>query len=265
MVPVDHLVPGWYLVYWRVISEDGHPVRGAFTFAVGPNPGPAPQFVIPSLSETAATPGLVAARWAVFLSVMLAVGLFSIRPFIARPVAAAAPRAMRALSIALGLCLAVALVAIPVYMLVTPPASRCGQSTDMGGRRAADSRLGAGPRAQRHGDRRPRCSPDGRGGDPDRPGHRAALGGGATRDDRSAARRGAALLAVPGLAGHAAQTSPAALSLAFDWVHVLAASLWLGGLAGLLLLMARSGDQRTEVLGVAVPRFSRLAVASVLA
>ena len=38
------------------ISVDGHPVRGAFTFAVGPNPGPAPQFVIPSLSETAATP-----------------------------------------------------------------------------------------------------------------------------------------------------------------------------------------------------------------
>ena len=46
---------GWYLVYWRVISADGHPVRGAFTFALGPNPGPAPQFPIPSLSETAAT------------------------------------------------------------------------------------------------------------------------------------------------------------------------------------------------------------------
>ena len=29
---------GWYLVWWRVISADGHPVRGAFTFAVGPSP-----------------------------------------------------------------------------------------------------------------------------------------------------------------------------------------------------------------------------------
>ena len=46
---------GWYLVFWRVISADGHPVRGAFTFAVGPNPGPPPRFRVPSLSETATT------------------------------------------------------------------------------------------------------------------------------------------------------------------------------------------------------------------
>src|SRR5205807_4427103 len=53
-----NLPEGWYLVYWRAISADGHPVKGAFTFAVGPNPGPAPQFVIPSLTESAATPPL---------------------------------------------------------------------------------------------------------------------------------------------------------------------------------------------------------------
>src|SRR5947207_15638412 len=35
LVPLRHLPQGWYLVYWRVISVDGHPVRGAFTFAVG--------------------------------------------------------------------------------------------------------------------------------------------------------------------------------------------------------------------------------------
>jgi methionine-rich copper-binding protein CopC len=53
VVPLRQVAQGWYLVYWRVISVDGHPVRGAFTFAVGPNPGPAPQFSIPSISETA--------------------------------------------------------------------------------------------------------------------------------------------------------------------------------------------------------------------
>src|SRR5207302_3628206 len=76
---------GWYLVYWRVISADGHPVRGAFTFAVGPNPGPAPQFPIPSLSETAATTQLLIARWIVFLSTMSAIGLFVLRALTARP------------------------------------------------------------------------------------------------------------------------------------------------------------------------------------
>ena len=83
---VRHLDAGWYLAYWRVISADGHPVRGAFTFAVGPGPGPPKQFAIPSLKETAATPGLIAARWGVLLSIMAAIGLFLFRCVIARPV-----------------------------------------------------------------------------------------------------------------------------------------------------------------------------------
>ena len=82
---VRHLDAGWYLAYWRVISADGHPVRGAFTFAVGPGPGAPTQFAIPSLKETAATPGLIAARWGVFLSIMAAIGLFLFRCVIARP------------------------------------------------------------------------------------------------------------------------------------------------------------------------------------
>ena len=40
VVPIKHVGEGWYLVYWRAISVDGHPVQGAFTFAVGPNAGP---------------------------------------------------------------------------------------------------------------------------------------------------------------------------------------------------------------------------------
>src|SRR6185312_5211314 len=84
-IKLRHLDEGWYLVWWRVISADGHPVRGAFTFAVGPNPGPAPQFVIPSISETAVTGRLLVARWLAFLSVMAAIGLFVLRMAVARP------------------------------------------------------------------------------------------------------------------------------------------------------------------------------------
>ncbi|MGN6800097.1 MAG: copper resistance CopC family protein, partial [Gaiellaceae bacterium] len=79
VVPLKRLPEGWYLVYWRAISIDGHPVQGAFTFAVGPNPGPAPQFTVPHISQTATTTTLVLARWAMFFTVMSAIGLFVLR------------------------------------------------------------------------------------------------------------------------------------------------------------------------------------------
>jgi copper transport protein len=75
----------------------------------------------------------------------------------------------------------------------------------------------------------------------------------------------AALLAAPGLAGHPAQSSPRGLLLALDWAHVGAASVWLGGLIGLLVLWfaARRG-RRLRALATVVPRFSRVALGSVL-
>jgi copper transport protein len=75
----------------------------------------------------------------------------------------------------------------------------------------------------------------------------------------------AAVLLVPGLAGHAAQTSPRGLSVLFDWLHLVAGSIWVGGLIGLLVLW-RSLPQASRVAGlvVAVPRFSNTAFVSVL-
>ncbi len=119
LVPLRHVGEGWYLVYWRAISVDGHPVRGAFTFAVGPNPGPAPQFVIPSISETAATPKLLIARWLVFLSVMGAVGLAALRLATARPVIRRVPGAtLRGVTVAFAIAAVVGLVSIPIYVML---------------------------------------------------------------------------------------------------------------------------------------------------
>jgi copper transport protein len=76
----------------------------------------------------------------------------------------------------------------------------------------------------------------------------------------------AAMLLVPGLVGHAGQTSPRSLALALDWMHLAAGSVWLGGLAGLLVLWgaARRG-RRLRALATVVPRFSKVALGAVLA
>jgi copper transport protein len=76
----------------------------------------------------------------------------------------------------------------------------------------------------------------------------------------------AAALLVPGLAGHAAQTSPRGVSIALDWVHLASGSLWIGGLIGLVVIWSGLGaGHRIPGLAVSVPRFSRVAFVSVMA
>jgi copper transport protein len=266
-VPVKRLAEGWYLVFWRAISADGHPVRGAFTFQIGPNPGPAPQFVIPSLSETATTPSLLVARWVAFLSAMAALGLFVLRAVVARPlVARVNGTRLRAISVAFVAALVLALVAVPVYVLVATAQFALRSAWDVGalvplmrvsafGRGFLDLELmlalfgGAALVALWL----------------DRPERRRrsvaallALGG--------ALLAGGALLLAPGASGHAAQTAPRPLSIALDWLHLTAGSVWIGGLVGLLVLWrSLPAARRTAGLAVCVPRFSNVAFVSVLA
>ena len=268
VVPLRPRLPeGWYLIFWRAISVDGHPVRGAFTFAVGPNPGPAPQFVIPSISETAAKPSLLVARWLMFVSVMGAIGLFVLRTATARPVARRVPGAsLRSITLAFALALAVALVATPVYVLLATAQFALRSWYQIGallplvradafGRGYLDLELVLAFLAVAGGIAIAVDRPE--------------------REQRSVAEllaltgallACAAALLIPGLAGHAAQTSPRGLAVAFDWVHLAAGSIWIGGLAGLLVLWRSLGDARRAAgLAVSVPRFSKTAFGSVLA
>ena len=266
LVPLKKVPEGWYLVYWRAISVDGHPVRGAFTFAVGPNAGPAPQFSIPSISETAATPRLLIARWAVFLSVMGAIGLAALRLAIARPVVRRVDGSgLRTVSLAFAIVSAIGLVAIPVYFLLATADFALRSVFAVGalvplvrvsafGRGYVDLWIcfalfvAAAALAIRI----------------DRP----------DRERRSIAEllaftgagfAAAAALLVPGAAGHAAQTTPRGLALLFDWTHLAAGSLWVGGLAGILVLWrSLPVASRTAGLVVAVPRFSNTALAAVI-
>jgi copper transport protein len=266
VVPLKKLAEGWYLVYWRVISVDGHPVRGAFTFAVGPNPGPAPQFAIPSTSETAATPPLLIARWAVFLSVMAAIGLFALRMLIARPlVSRVEGTRLRSVSIAFFVAAGIGLVATLVYVDISTAKFALRSAFDVGalvplmrvssfGRGYLDLELCLALFTAAAGiafwlDR------------PDRP-QRSIAG---LLSLTGAVAAGAAILVLPGLAGHAAQTSPRGWSLLFDWLHLTAGSVWIGGLAGLIVLWAAlPSARRVAGLVVCVPRFSNVAFVAVM-
>ena len=72
---------------------------------------------------------------------------------------------------------------------------------------------------------------------------------------------GAALALTPALSGHARVEGP--LGVVSDWVHVLAASAWTGGLAFVLLALLLASGDRWDLARRIVPRFSALAVISV--
>ncbi len=267
VVPLrPHLPQGWYLIYWRAISVDGHPVSGAFTYAVGPAPGPAPEFRVPSISATAITPQLLITRWLMFVAVMAAIGLFVLRLFIARRVVRrVADAPLRALSVALIIASVAGLIVIPIYLDFATANDSLRSVFDVGalvplfgvtafGRAILKLELCfalfcVAAWVSLWVDR------------PDRD-HRSIAELTATLGALLAA---AAVLIIPGTAGHAAQTSPRGLTLAFDWLHLAAGSVWFGGLAGLLVLwFATPARDRVAVLSVVVPRFSKVAIGSVI-
>ena len=250
-----------------MISADGHPVRGAFTFAVGPNPGPAPQFVIPSISETAATPRLLVARWIAFLSVMAAIGLFVLR----MGDRAAARPARRRDAAARGVD--------RVRRRVRDRARRdAGLRVPRDG--AVRAALGVGRRRARAADarvvvrarlRRPRAHV--RAVRARRRSSRCGSTGpsASTARSRSCSRFGGALLAagavllVPGHRGARGADVAARRGRSSSTGRTSSAgSVWVGGLIGLLVLWSSlPAARRIAGLVVSVPRFSNVAFVSV--
>ena len=267
IVPLRPGLPeGWYLVYWRAISVDGHPVQSAFTFAIGPNEGPQPQFVVPKISGTATARRLLVARWAMFLTVMAAIGLFVLRIAIARPLIRRVPgSSLRPVSIAFVVASVLGLLAIPIYLDIATAIDSLRSAFAIGalvplfrvtafGRGYVDMEICfalfclAGWIAVWI----------------DRP----------ERGQRSIAEilaglgallAAASVLVIPGAAGHAGQTAPRGLSVLLDWLHLASGSLWIGGLIGLLVVWGSlASADRVAGLAVCVPRFSNVALVSVL-
>jgi copper transport protein len=266
VAPLKRVGEGWYLVYWRAISVDGHPVQGAFTFAVGPNAGPAPQFTIPHIAGTATSTPLVVAKWLAFLTLMAAIGLFVLRIVIARPlVTRVSGTSLRPLTVAFGVVAVLGLIAIPAYLEEAVAIDSLRSFWDAAGivplwRLTAFGRgyvdveicfalFVAAAAVAIWVDR------------PER-GRRSVA---ALLALSGALVAAAAVLVLPGLVGHAGQTSPRGVAVLLDWLHLVSGSLWIGGLIGLLVVWrSLPAARRVAGLVVCVPRFSNVAFVSVL-
>lgn len=84
-----HLGPGSYVVVWRVTSEDGHPVQGAFPFHVGTQRESVDELVATFLHSYHADPSGnkvgTLLRWIVYVGVIVLIGSLMMSGLLKRP------------------------------------------------------------------------------------------------------------------------------------------------------------------------------------
>lgn len=245
LAEASSLGDGTYVVAWRAVSADGHPISGSLTFAVGaPSLSVAPPPSTEPSRATAVIHGVL--QFLQYAALLLVVGLVWFRGVIVgehRVPDRAVARVQR-VQILAGMVAVVALVALA-------PASGALQSE-------------SGPGAILTFDA---WSPASVGKEwlsalVGIVGIAAAL---ALRErPRLAAVAGLVAICAPALVGHSRAVVPAWLVTATDVIHLVAGALWLGGLVGLALtlpLITRRGTVAAEI----VTRFSTLAAVSLAA
>lgn len=227
---------GSYALSYRVVSEDGHPIAGAVSFAIGaPGAGPAPDLDPPNPTLDAA---IWAARFALYVGMLAGAGGAFALVWIGgggrRIVAAALGLGLAAAPAALGLQGA-DLTGAPIAGVLDPLAWRQALATSYAWTAlwaAVSLALGLVSLGFR--------------GVPARALSAAALGG-----------CGLAL----SVSGHASAASPQALMRACVFVHAVAATFWMGAL--IPLLAALKDDAPAAVRGLI--RFSAAAPFAVAA
>lgn len=258
-LPSD-LPDGSYVLTYRVVSADGHPVTGTLDFSVGaPSTIPAapPAGSDSGTGTDAATgtdtaaheePGAGASTLvpvltvAEYLSLLVMAGALLCSVLVARGAAAravmASGQATRALRV-------LALVAAAAAVLLVPvTAAEAAGWTRMGAGLSAPPVVGAGAVVL---------------------GAALVIGAGGAR--RPALSVPGALLALvaPVLVGHSASIAPRPLMLVADVAHLLAGAVWSGGLLAGIAMLTVLHRHSAAAEGVAVVRrFSLVALVSVL-
>lgn len=292
----DTLANGTHTVAYRVVSADSHPVQGAFTFSVGQATGGAAAAALPGSGGDSLSFVYGLLRWLAYAALALLIGTayFATRCWPGGTTRTGLRRVWWAACAVLACCTAGMLLVYSPYatgrplssafsLLGTTFGSRLGimllarlgllavavagmrflrldGSGERGGASPAPKAVPAAVRepalagvpAGRHSSRpapsRPSAEPEGT--------HTGKAGNGLPAVVVLAF--GVALCLTWSLADHAATGVLVPLALVADVAHLMAMSIWLGGLAVLAGVMLRSGD----VLGMrlAVPRFSRTAL-----
>lgn len=247
----ERVGPGTYVVVWRVVSEDGHPVSGSLTFSVG---APSVDVTPPPSGSTSTTAPLAlsVSRWLGYAGLLLSTGLVAFCLLVVpadqltgrvrhRLVAVA-----RAAAVATVLAWLVGLPLTVMYQLGADVGALARSGTWAGvstaeyvvtaavvlGTAAAVGLLGLGT--------------------------------------STALRRFAALAAgtvavvAPAFVGHTRAATPEVLVVGADMLHLLAGSIWLGGLVGLALTL-RDLAERGDAAAVVLARFSGLAAGVLVA
>ncbi|HEX2850536.1 MAG TPA: copper resistance protein CopC, partial [Acidimicrobiales bacterium] len=242
-VAVPRLGAGAYVVTWRVVSDDSHPVQGTFTFAVGAAaPGAAAEAAGAAMQprgDRALGVAYGVVRFLVFASLLVLVGSVAFVSVL-WPAGSTDRRTARIvwgsfLVLALGTLVSIGLQGaygpgLGLLDAVKPSTLQAALDTRYGVMAAGRLLLlvGSIPLLAIV------VSP--------------YHVGGVTRG--ALAVMGLALIATVSLAGHAGAGPALAVALPFDLLHVGAASVWVGGLVVLVgVVLPRRGDAGDDVAG----------------
>ncbi len=249
------LPDGSYVVSWRVISLDGHPVTGAFTYSIG---APSANFVAPpaAASDSGLESALSVANFLGYLGALGAVGLAIFLVFAfdggAERLLLLRLTTIGALVGVIGLAAAVPLQAAIVVgrgfggigdavALVEQAAGGTGVACALAAIGLAVTVMCAAPRAR------------------------------SVRLDVGTALGAATTLATFAVVGHTRTFHPAWLVISADVTHVTAGAVWFGGLVGLVTMLAvRRAGTPAAASSVAssaavVARFSAIAGVTLVA